>query len=123
RRDQRIQARELEIKNLEARLETEAEMKKAAEDKSARLIKELEDLRARFSDLQVGNEHLSPQVATLQEQAFTDVVSAGLAKCKSEGLKHGVEHEQAQLKVESIEAYDPEAEAKFVGALQSLKDL
>nr|GEX66460.1 hypothetical protein [Tanacetum cinerariifolium] len=68
RRDQRIQARELEIKNLEARLETEAEMKKAAEDKSARLIKELEDLHARFSDLQVGNEHLSQQVATLQEQ-------------------------------------------------------
>nr|GFD14820.1 hypothetical protein [Tanacetum cinerariifolium] len=68
RRDQRIQARELEIKNLEARLETEVGMKKAAKDKSAGLIKELEDLRARFSDLQVGNEHLSQQVATLQEQ-------------------------------------------------------
>nr|GFB99030.1 hypothetical protein [Tanacetum cinerariifolium]GFB99093.1 hypothetical protein [Tanacetum cinerariifolium] len=52
RRDKRIQARELEIKNLEALLETEADMKKAAEDKSARLIKELEDMRARFSDLQ-----------------------------------------------------------------------
>nr|GEW06566.1 hypothetical protein [Tanacetum cinerariifolium] len=160
-RDQRIQARELEIKNLEARLETEAGMKKAVEDKSAMLIKELEDLRARFSDLQVGNEHLSQQVATLQEQvsgeeklkaafeefkrwvighglrfaimkcaeslemrqAFTDVVSAGVAKGMSEGLKHRVEHGQAQLKVESIEAYDPEAEAKFVTALQSLKDL
>nr|GFC78211.1 hypothetical protein [Tanacetum cinerariifolium] len=57
--DQRIQARELEIKNLEARLETEAGMKKATEDKSAMLIKELEDLRAQFSDLQVENEHLS----------------------------------------------------------------
>nr|GEY41798.1 hypothetical protein [Tanacetum cinerariifolium]GFA61986.1 hypothetical protein [Tanacetum cinerariifolium] len=68
RRDQRIQARELEIKNLEARLETEAGMKKATKDKSAVLIKELEDLRARFSNLQVGNEHLSQQVATLQEQ-------------------------------------------------------
>nr|GFD60269.1 hypothetical protein [Tanacetum cinerariifolium] len=34
----------------------------------AGLIKELEDLRARFSDLQVGNEHLSQRVATLQEQ-------------------------------------------------------
>nr|GEZ65456.1 hypothetical protein [Tanacetum cinerariifolium] len=68
RRDQRIQARELEIKNLEARLETEAGMKRVAEDKSAVLIKELEDLRARFSNLQVGNEHVSQQVATLQEQ-------------------------------------------------------
>nr|GFA70390.1 hypothetical protein [Tanacetum cinerariifolium] len=68
RRDKRIQARELEIKNLKVQLETEAKIKKAAEDKSARLIKELEDLRARFSDLQVSNEHLSQQVATLQEQ-------------------------------------------------------
>nr|GEY92027.1 hypothetical protein [Tanacetum cinerariifolium] len=194
-RDQRIQAQELEIKNLEARLETEAGMKKATEDKSAGLIKELKDLRARFSDLQVGNEHLSQQVATLQEQvsgeeklkaafeefkwyederveqrcaeldarldalsidfdeelyphmltaiacrrwvighglrsammkcaeslemrqAFADVVSAGLAKGMSEGLKHGVEHGQAQLKVESIESYDPKAEAKFIAAL------
>nr|GEU96550.1 transposase (putative), gypsy type [Tanacetum cinerariifolium] len=201
RRDQRIQARELEIKNLEARLETEAEMKKVVKDKSAGLIKELEDLRARLSDLQVGNEHLSQQVATLEEQvsgeeklkapfeefkryederveqrcseldarldvlsidfdeelyphmltaiagcrwvirhglrlammkcaeslemwqAFADVVSAGVAKGMSEGLKHGVEHGQAQLKVESIEAYDSEAKAKFVAALQSLRDL
>nr|GEX64618.1 hypothetical protein [Tanacetum cinerariifolium] len=201
RRDQRIQARELEIKNLEAQLETKAGMKKAAEDKSAGLIKELEDLRARFSDLQVGNEHLSEQVATLQEQvrgeeklkaafeefkryederveqrcaeldarldaqsidfdeelyphmltaiachrwvighglrfammkcaeslemrqAFAGVVSARVAKGMSEGLKHGVGHGQAQLKVESIESYDPEAEAKFIAALQSLKDL
>nr|GEY38546.1 hypothetical protein [Tanacetum cinerariifolium] len=123
RRDKRIQARELEIKNLEVQLETEAEMKKAVEGKSARLIKELEDLHARFSDLQVSNEHLSQQVATLQEQAFADVVSAGVAKGMSEGLKHGVEHGQAQLKVESIEAYDPEAETKFIAALQSLKDL
>nr|GEY38269.1 hypothetical protein [Tanacetum cinerariifolium] len=170
RRDQRIQARELEIKNLEARLETEAGMKKAAKDKSAVLIKELEDLRARFSDLQVGNEHLSQQrcakldacldalsidfdeelyphmLTTIagcrwvighglhltmmkcaesleMRQAFADVVSAGVAKGMSEGLKHGLEHGHAQLKVESIEAYDSEAEAKFFAALQSLKDL
>nr|GEX62644.1 transposase (putative), gypsy type [Tanacetum cinerariifolium] len=56
-------------------------------------------------------------------QAFADVVSARVAKGMSEGLKHRVEHGQAQLKVESIEAYDPEAETKFVAALQSLKDL
>nr|GFA68463.1 hypothetical protein [Tanacetum cinerariifolium] len=43
-------------------------MKKAAEDKSAGLIKELEDMRARFSDLQVTHEHLSQQVASLKEQ-------------------------------------------------------
>nr|GEZ21965.1 hypothetical protein [Tanacetum cinerariifolium] len=68
RRDKRIQARELEIKNLEALLEAKADMKKAAEDKSAGLSQELEDRRARFSDLQVSNERLSQQVATLQKQ-------------------------------------------------------
>nr|GEZ81576.1 transposase (putative), gypsy type [Tanacetum cinerariifolium] len=56
-------------------------------------------------------------------QEFADVVSAGIAKGMSEGLRHGVEHGQAQLSLESIEAYDPEAEAKYVAALQTLKDL
>nr|GFA79878.1 hypothetical protein [Tanacetum cinerariifolium] len=56
-------------------------------------------------------------------QAFADVVSAGIAKGMSEGLKHGVEHGRSQLGLESIEAYDPEAEDKFVATLQSLKDL
>nr|GEU77746.1 hypothetical protein [Tanacetum cinerariifolium] len=165
RRDKRIQAREYEIKNVEALLEVEAGMKKAAEDKSAGLSQGLEDMRARFLDLQVSNEHLSHQVATLQEQvsgeeklkaafkefkryednrvigrglrlaimkcdeslelrqAFADVVSVGIAKGMSEGLRHGVEHRQAQLSLESIEAYDPEAEPKYVTALQELKDL
>nr|GFB49291.1 transposase (putative), gypsy type [Tanacetum cinerariifolium] len=56
-------------------------------------------------------------------QAFADVVSARVAKGMSEGLKHEVEHGRSQLELESIEAYDSEAEAKFVAALQSLKDL
>nr|GEX06380.1 hypothetical protein [Tanacetum cinerariifolium] len=43
-------------------------------------------------------------------QTFADVV-------------HGVEHGKAQRNIESIEAYDPKAEAKFVAALQALKDL
>nr|GFC40838.1 hypothetical protein [Tanacetum cinerariifolium] len=42
RRDQRIQARESEIKNLEAPLETEAGMKRDAEEKSDGLSQELE---------------------------------------------------------------------------------
>nr|GEZ33857.1 hypothetical protein [Tanacetum cinerariifolium] len=47
----------------------------------------------------------------------------GISKGMSEGLRHGVEHGQAQLSLESIEAYDPEAEAKYVAALQASKDL
>nr|GFC16320.1 hypothetical protein [Tanacetum cinerariifolium] len=56
-------------------------------------------------------------------QAFTDVVSAGIAKGMSEGLKPGVEYGHAQRTIESLEAYDPKAEAKFAATLQSLKDL
>nr|GEY51973.1 hypothetical protein [Tanacetum cinerariifolium] len=174
--DKRIQAWELEIKNLKALLEAEANAKKAAEDQSTGLRQELENMRAQFSGLQVSNERLSQQVATLQQQvsgeeklkaafeefkrqqderveqrsiagcrwvigrglhlavmkcgeslelrqAFADAVSAGIAKGLSEGLRHGLEHGQAKLSLESIEAYDPEAEAKFVAALQALKDL
>nr|GEW51648.1 hypothetical protein [Tanacetum cinerariifolium] len=201
RRDKRIQARELEIKSLEALLEIEADMKKVTEGGSAGLSQELEDMLARFSDLQVSNERLSQQVATLQEQvsgeeklkaafeefkryeddrvekrcakldarldalsidfdeelyphmltaiagrmwvighrlrlavmkcgeslemrhAFADVASAGIAKGMSEGLRHGVEHGQTQLSLESIEAYDPKAKAKYFTTLQALKDL
>nr|GFA24106.1 hypothetical protein [Tanacetum cinerariifolium] len=68
RRDKRIQAQELEIKNLETLLEAETNTKKAAEDKSAGLSQELENKRAQFSDLQVSNERLSQHVATLQQQ-------------------------------------------------------
>nr|GFA24307.1 hypothetical protein [Tanacetum cinerariifolium] len=196
-----IQARESEIKNLEALLETEAGMKRAVKEKSVGLSQELERMRAQFSKLQVSHERLSQQVDALQQQvsgeetlkaafkdykrqqdqmveqwcaemdarldalsvdfdeelyphmltaivgrrwvighglhlammkcaeslemrqAFADVVLAGIAKGMSEGLKHGVEHRRSQLGLESIEAYDPEAEAKFVAALQSLKDL
>nr|GEU64477.1 hypothetical protein [Tanacetum cinerariifolium] len=201
RRDQRIQARESEIKNLEALLETEVGMKRAAEEKSVGLSQELERMRAQFSELQVSNERLSQQVDALQQQvsgeetlkatfeeykrqqdqlveqrcaeidarldalsidfdeelypymltsitgrrwvtghglrlammkcaeslkmrqAFADVVSAGVAKGISEGLKHRVEHGHAQLTVESLEAYDLEAKAKFAATLHSLKDL
>nr|GEW48572.1 hypothetical protein [Tanacetum cinerariifolium] len=176
-------------------------MKKATEGKSAELSKELEDLRAQFSDLQVSNNHMSQQVSALQaqvigeeklkaafeefkqyednrveqrcaeidarldalsidfdeelyphmltaiaccswvighglrlavmkcdestelSQAFVDVVSAGIAKGINEGLKHGVEHGKANLSLEAIEAYDPEADAKYITALYNLKDL
>ncbi|GKE07936.1 hypothetical protein Tco_1411487, partial [Tanacetum coccineum] len=92
KRDQRIQAREEEIKkldqeihslksadtevqglrnqtkNLEALLEAEVDMKKAAEAKNVELAEELESLRAKFSDLQVNNTQLSQQVSSLQAQ-------------------------------------------------------
>nr|GEY90586.1 hypothetical protein [Tanacetum cinerariifolium] len=68
RRDKRIQDRENEIKNLETLLEAETDMKKAAEGKSAELSKELENLQAQFSDIQVSNNRLSQQVSALLAQ-------------------------------------------------------
>ncbi|GJU34047.1 hypothetical protein Tco_1182401 [Tanacetum coccineum] len=56
-------------------------------------------------------------------QAFADVVSAGLAKGMSEGLKYGIEHGKAGRDLADIEAYDPEANSKLVKAFQDLKDL
>ncbi|GJS68438.1 hypothetical protein Tco_0683003 [Tanacetum coccineum] len=61
--------------------------------------------------------------STELRQVFADVVSAGIVKGMSEGLKHGVEHGEAKLDLAAIEAYDPEADAKYVAALQALKDL
>ncbi|GKD48031.1 hypothetical protein Tco_1277007 [Tanacetum coccineum] len=56
-------------------------------------------------------------------QAFADVVSAGLVKGMSEGLKHGIDHGMADRDLVVVEAYDPEADSKYVKALQDLKDL
>nr|GEZ49676.1 transposase (putative), gypsy type [Tanacetum cinerariifolium] len=151
RREQRIQAQESKIKNLEALLETEAGMKRATKEKSAGLSQELERMCAQLSELEMDarldamsidfDEELYPHMLTAiagrrwvigrglrlatmksaesleMRQAFADVVSAGIAKGMSEGLKHRVEHGHAQRTVESLEAYDPEAEAKFVAAL------
>nr|GEU61983.1 hypothetical protein [Tanacetum cinerariifolium] len=127
-RDKRIQAREIEINNLETLLEAETDMKKTAEGKSAELSKKLENLRALFSDLQVIGHGLHLAVmkcgeSTELRQVFIDVVSAEIAKGMSEGLKYGVEYGKANLSLEAIEAYDTEAEAKYIMALHALKDL
>nr|GEV72810.1 hypothetical protein [Tanacetum cinerariifolium] len=53
----------------------------------------------------------------------TLIAIAGIAKGMSEGLKYGVEHGKANLDLEAIKAYDPEAETKYVVALHALRDL
>ncbi|GJR84149.1 hypothetical protein Tco_0154934 [Tanacetum coccineum] len=167
RRDQRIATREKHIKDLEAQLEAEINMKKAAKVKNSEVTKELEDLRMRLSGLEDErvnarcaemdawldalsidfDEELYPHMLTAisglrwvighglrlavmkcvesteLRQAFANVVSAGIAKCMSEGLKYGVEHRKAGLELTAVEAYDPEADSKYVAALHDLKDL
>nr|GEU48354.1 transposase (putative), gypsy type [Tanacetum cinerariifolium] len=55
--------------------------------------------------------------------AFANVVSAGIAKGMSVGLAHGIEHGKVGRGLEVVEAYDLEANNKYLQALQELKDL
>nr|GEW38135.1 hypothetical protein [Tanacetum cinerariifolium] len=61
--------------------------------------------------------------STELRHVFADVVSAGIAKGMSEGLKHGVKHGKDKVDLAAIEAYDHEADTKYVAALHALKDL
>nr|GEU50765.1 hypothetical protein [Tanacetum cinerariifolium] len=45
------------------------------------------------------------------------------AQGMSEGLKHGVEHKKTKVYLAAIEAYDPEANTKYVAAFHAMKDL
>ncbi|GJV32214.1 hypothetical protein Tco_1392614 [Tanacetum coccineum] len=127
-----------QTKNLEALLEAEVDMKKATEAKNVELAKEYEDdkVEKRYAEMDARLDKLSidfdeelyphiltaiagrrwlighgPRLAVLKcaespeiRQVFADVVFAGLAKG-------------------NVEAYDPEANNKFVKSLQDLKDL
>ncbi|GKE41511.1 putative gypsy type transposase, partial [Tanacetum coccineum] len=123
RRDQRIQAMEGEKKSLETLLEAEADIRRAVEAKNAELVKEMESLRAQFTELQVSSDGLSHQVSTLQAQTFANMVSAGITKGFCNGLKYEVEQGEAKLDLAMVEGYDPEAEGKFIATMQALKDL
>ncbi|GJW10668.1 hypothetical protein Tco_1576495 [Tanacetum coccineum] len=167
--DQGIATREKHIKDLEAQLEAEINMKKAAEVKNSEVNKELEDLRMHFSGLEHEDERVNARCAEMDarldalsidfdkelyphmltliagrrwvlghglrlvvmkcaestelRQAFANVVSARIAKGMSEGLKYSVEHGKVGLELTAVEAYDPEADSKYVAALHNLKDL
>nr|GEV62363.1 transposase (putative), gypsy type [Tanacetum cinerariifolium] len=163
----RIEAREKHIKNLEALLEAEADMKvstlqaqmsgeeriKAAFEEfkkceDDRVTSRCAKMDARLDALSIDfDEELYPHMliaiagrrwvirrglrlaimkcaeSTELRQVFVDVVSAGIAKGMSEGIKHGVEHGKAKVDLAAIEAYDPEADTKYIAALYVLKDL
>nr|GEW07227.1 hypothetical protein [Tanacetum cinerariifolium]GEW22655.1 hypothetical protein [Tanacetum cinerariifolium]GEW22660.1 hypothetical protein [Tanacetum cinerariifolium] len=153
KRDQRIQAREEDIKkldqeikslraveakvygfsnqtkNLETLLEAEVDMKKAAEAKNAELVKELESLRVHDRGSSLGHRARLAlgryEVYRVLElrQAFVDVVSTRLVKGMSKGLKHDIEHRKDDRYLEVVKAYDLKADNKYVKALQDLKDL
>ncbi|GKF73706.1 hypothetical protein Tco_0220038, partial [Tanacetum coccineum] len=70
RRDQRIARGKKHIKDLEAQVEAEINMKKASEAKNSEVTNELEDLRMCFSGLKVSNAQISQQVSVLQAQVM-----------------------------------------------------
>ncbi|GKE37302.1 hypothetical protein Tco_1460707 [Tanacetum coccineum] len=134
RRDQRIQ-------NLETLLEAKVDMKKAAEAKNTQVTGE-ERIKAAFEEFKkYKDDRVSSWCAEMDARldalsidfddeeyphmmtVFANVVSAGIAKGMSEWLKHRIEHGKANLDLAAIEAYDPEADTKYVAALHALKDL
>nr|GEY15776.1 hypothetical protein [Tanacetum cinerariifolium] len=126
-----------EVATLQQQVSGEEKLKAAFEDfkrqQDERVEQRCAEMDALLDALSIDfDEELYPHMLTAiagrrwvieLRQAFADAVSAGIAKGLSEGLRHGLEHGQAQRSLESIEAYDPEAKAKFVAALQALKDL
>ncbi|GKD70361.1 hypothetical protein Tco_1324451 [Tanacetum coccineum] len=139
RRDQKIEAKEKQIKNIEALLEAEADMKKAAEAKNAELVKELEGLRSQFSYLQLSNQQLSQQVVEqrcaetdarldklsvdFDEELYPHMLTAIAGRRWVIGHDLRLVHGKAGRDLEDVEAYDPEAHSKYLKALQELKDL
>ncbi|GJV13462.1 hypothetical protein Tco_1355003 [Tanacetum coccineum] len=129
-------------------------MKKATEAKNEELAKELESLRAKFSDLKTVPASVYPS-STRVVPSYADsdrihrwVIGHGLRlavmKCvesndlsgafaicrvsdrqrvECEGLEYGVKHGEAKLDLAAIEAYDPEADNKYIATLHALKDL
>ncbi|GJV47258.1 hypothetical protein Tco_1437470 [Tanacetum coccineum] len=114
--------------NLETLLEDEVDMKKATEAKSVDLTGELESLceeriKAAFEEFKKSEDEKVEHRVQMDAKVFADVVSAGIIKGMSDGFKYGVEHGEAKLDLAAIEAYDPEAEAKYIAALTALRDL
>ncbi|GKB28990.1 hypothetical protein Tco_0868391 [Tanacetum coccineum] len=130
--DTEVQGLLNQTRNLETLLEAEAQVTGEERIKAAfEEFNKYEDDRVNFRCAEMDarldalirdfDEELYPHMLTAI--VFADVVSAGITKGMSKGLKHGVEHGKAKLDLEAIEAYDPEADTKYVAAHHSLKDL
>ncbi|GJU71917.1 hypothetical protein Tco_1263322 [Tanacetum coccineum] len=141
RRNERIHVKEEEIK----RLGEEVESLKAVETEGGKHYVEMD---ARLDTLSIDfDEELYPHMLTAiagrrwvirhglrlavmkcaesikLRQTFAYVVSTGTAKGISEGLEYRVKQGEGKLDLAAIEAYDAEADDKYIAALHALKDL
>ncbi|GKC47614.1 hypothetical protein Tco_1065336, partial [Tanacetum coccineum] len=116
------QAMEGEKKNLETLLEAEADMRKVAKAKNAELVKEMESLRAQFTELQ--DERVSARCAEMDSRL--DALSIDFDEELYPHMLTGIDGRrwgEAKLDLAMVEGYDSEAEGKFIATMQALKDL
>ncbi|GJZ82046.1 hypothetical protein Tco_0647040 [Tanacetum coccineum] len=108
-----------QVSNLQAQVTGEEKIKSAFKE-----FKKYEDdkVEQRCAEMDARLDKLSVDFG---EELYSHMLTAiaGLVKGMSEGLKHGIEHGKAGQDLAAIEAYDPEADRKYVKALQDLKDL
>ncbi|GKD55116.1 hypothetical protein Tco_1288503 [Tanacetum coccineum] len=111
-----------QVSNLQARVTDEERIKAAFEEfkkyKDDKVETRCAEMDARLDALSIDfDEGLYPYILT---------VIAGrrwfIGHGMREGLKYGLEHGKAMLDLAAIEAYNPEAETKYVVALHALKD-
>nr|GEU70949.1 hypothetical protein [Tanacetum cinerariifolium] len=131
RRDQMIQVREEKIKKLDQEIQDD-KVEKHCSEMDARLdalsIDFFKELYPHMLTVIAGRRWAIGRGLRLAVMKCTKSIElrqtfAGIAKGMSEGLAHGIEHGKAGLGLEVVEAYDPEANNKYLQALHELKDL
>ncbi|GKB58303.1 gypsy type transposase [Tanacetum coccineum] len=126
-----------QTKNLETLLEAEVDMKKAIEAKNAELVMGKERIHATFKEFKKYEDdrvekrcvemdaRLDALSIDFDEELYPHMLTAiaWTAKGMSEGLEYRVKQGEAKLDLAAIEAYDAEADDKYIAALHALKDL
>ncbi|GJZ78818.1 hypothetical protein Tco_0643655 [Tanacetum coccineum] len=117
--DMKVQGLRNQTRNLETLLEAEVDMKKREDDKVEKRCAEMD---ARLDALSVDfDEELYPHML-IAIASHRWVIGHGLSLAVLKCVE-STKLSQAQLDLEAIEAYDPEADAKYVAVLHALKDL
>nr|GEV01612.1 transposase (putative), gypsy type [Tanacetum cinerariifolium] len=110
-----------QVSNLQAQVTSKEKIKAAFEEfkryEDDRVEQRCAKMDARLDKLSVDfDEELYPHM-------LTAIADRHWTRHAPGRLKHGIEHERVGRDLAAIEAYDPEADSKYVKALQDLKDL
>ncbi|GJY23561.1 gypsy type transposase [Tanacetum coccineum] len=116
-------------KNIEALLEAEADMKKAAEAKNAELIKSAFEEFKKYEDDRVEQRcvetdaRLDKLSVDFDEELYPHMLTVIAGRRWVIGHDLRLAHGKADRDLEAVKAYDPKAHNKYLKALQELKDL